>query len=144
MRPCLSLLLAVAACAWLAAILAAPVAAAGTALSAAAYALGSFVCHQQSARSFHMAGAQLPVCARCTGLYAGAAFGVLLLPRWSPTAVPRLRVLLITSAVPMGITWALEMAHLAEPSNVTRALAAVPLGLVVALAVMATAAGRLR
>src|SRR5215510_4200237 len=41
--------------------------------SAAVYQVGSLVCHQLSERSFHVWGAQLPVCARCTGLYTGAA-----------------------------------------------------------------------
>ena len=37
------------------------------------YAIGSLICHQLPERSFHLWGAQLPVCARCTGIYAGAA-----------------------------------------------------------------------
>ena len=45
-------------------------------LAAFIYAFGSLVCHQRPERSFHVAGAQLPVCARCLGIYAGAAFGL--------------------------------------------------------------------
>src|SRR5215213_1015014 len=41
--------------------------------SATIYTVGSLVCHQQAVRSFHLWGAQVPVCARCAGLYAGAA-----------------------------------------------------------------------
>lgn len=138
-------LLTLAACAWLAAVLAAPAAAAGAPLSAAAYALGSFVCHQQSARSFYLAGAQLPVCARCTGLYAGVTCGALLCALWRPMLrFSRLRMLLVASAAPTVITWVGEAVRLAEPSNLTRAIAAAPLGLAVATAVMATASGRLR
>ena len=37
------------------------------------YAIGSLVCHQLPERSFHLWSAQMPVCARCTGIYAGAA-----------------------------------------------------------------------
>src|SRR5258708_27186713 len=37
------------------------------------YAVGSLVCHQLPARSFHLWSVPLPVCARCTGIYAGAA-----------------------------------------------------------------------
>src|SRR5688500_6050025 len=39
------------------------------------YAAGSLICHQLSDRSFHLQGSQLPVCARCFGLYAGGALG---------------------------------------------------------------------
>ena len=37
------------------------------------YGAGSFICHQLPARSFHTWSAQWPVCARCTGIYLGAA-----------------------------------------------------------------------
>ena len=37
------------------------------------YQIGSIVCHQRPERSFHLASLPLPVCARCTGIYAGAA-----------------------------------------------------------------------
>src|SRR6185295_13777249 len=42
-------------------------------LTLAVYGIGSVVCHQLPARSFHLWAAQMPVCARCTGIYAGAA-----------------------------------------------------------------------
>src|SRR5688500_5253677 len=45
-------------------------------LSAAMYAAGALVCHQRPERSFYIEDAQLPVCARCFGLYAGALLGV--------------------------------------------------------------------
>jgi uncharacterized membrane protein len=45
----------------------------GTALVVAVYAVGSVVCHQLPERSFHLWMAQMPVCARCTGIYFGAA-----------------------------------------------------------------------
>jgi uncharacterized membrane protein len=47
-------------------------------LSAAVYLAGRSVCHQRPERSFHAVDSQLPVCARCTGIYAGAPVGVLL------------------------------------------------------------------
>jgi len=42
------------------------------------YAIGGAVCHQLEPRSFHLWGHQMPVCARCTGIYAGAALGAVL------------------------------------------------------------------
>jgi len=70
--------LASAAILWFAAILIAPFAIdsthAATATGAACvYATGSFVCHQRPERSFSLGGRQMPVCARCAGLYAAAA-----------------------------------------------------------------------
>jgi hypothetical protein len=43
----------------------------------AVYALGSAICHQRDERSFHLFAEQFPVCARCTGLYAGAAIAAI-------------------------------------------------------------------
>ena len=40
------------------------------ALAAAVYAVGALICHQRPERSFHWDGAQLAVCARCTGIYS--------------------------------------------------------------------------
>ena len=34
--------------------------------------MGSAVCHQMAERSFIMEGMQMPLCARCTGIYIGA------------------------------------------------------------------------
>jgi len=55
---------------WVLAIVASPVLPAP--LAAAVYLIGSHICHQQADRSFHLFGAQLAVCARCTGIYIGA------------------------------------------------------------------------
>jgi len=46
----------------------------------AVYVIGGFVCHQRSERSFYLWTHQMPVCARCTGIYTGAALTVLALP----------------------------------------------------------------
>ncbi|MBI3491378.1 MAG: DUF2085 domain-containing protein [Acidobacteria bacterium] len=47
--------------------------------AATVYEAGAVLCHQLPARSFHLWSAQLPVCARCTGIYAGAAITSLIL-----------------------------------------------------------------
>ncbi len=41
--------------------------------------LGAGVCHRITARSFTIAGRQLPLCARCTGLYLGVALTMIVL-----------------------------------------------------------------
>ena len=45
------------------------------ALIAGVYAVGSLVCHQLPERSYHLWSAQMPVCARCAGIYFGAVLG---------------------------------------------------------------------
>lgn len=103
----------------------------GDYLSASAYALGALVCHQRPERSFHLAGAQLPVCARCTGLYLSAALGILFVwaRRPSPAApFGRWRAWLLWAAVPTAATLVFEWWRPSGASGALRALAAVPLG----------------
>jgi uncharacterized membrane protein len=122
--------LAVLAIGWLALLIVAPIA--PTAVATWLYAIGSFICHQRSERSFHIEAAQLPVCARCLGIYGGAAVGAAwrLVPGSDPAV--RARPVLIASAVPTLVTLALEWSGLWAASNVVRAAAAVPLGLAAA------------
>jgi hypothetical protein len=79
-RPAAALAIAVAGTLWLLAIWAATLVSprsgiVATSASATVYVAGSLVCHQRPERSFHYHGAQLPVCSRCVGLYAGAYLG---------------------------------------------------------------------
>ena len=39
-------------------------------------AIGYAVCHRLDPRSFHVDGRQLPLCARCSGMYLGAVLGL--------------------------------------------------------------------
>jgi uncharacterized membrane protein len=120
--------------AWLLAILTAPLL--PTALSASVYSVGSLVCHQLPERSFHLGGFQLPVCARCVGIYGGVAIGALGASVMRLTAVPRhARQILILGALPTAITVALESLGLWPTTNIVRAAAGFPLGLVAALVV---------
>lgn len=111
------------------------------------YVLGSVVCHQIAHRSFHLAGAQLAVCARCTGLYLLAPVGVLLALGQSgrrpalaaSVGSGRVRLLLLAATTPTLVTVAAEAAGIGTWSNVARALAALPVGPAVAwTAAMAT------
>jgi uncharacterized membrane protein len=125
--------LTAAAVLWGLLVVAAPYALAhGPALLAlVVYQAGALICHQQSGRSFHLAGMQLPVCARCTGLYLSAAIGaaaVWLARTPNPSVLERSRVILVVAAVPTAATVAVEWVGLAHPSSVPRAIAALPLG----------------
>src|SRR5574341_842745 len=44
--------------------------------------VGYAICHQIGERSFHIAGQQLPLCARCTGIYMGVLTGFTLMTLW--------------------------------------------------------------
>jgi uncharacterized membrane protein len=123
---------------WCVALAAAPVAATATRpesrhLSAALYLAGRQVCHQRARRSFHLRGAQLPVCARCYGLYLSAVLGGAIAWRRPSAARPRRPgVALAVAAAPTGVTLAVEAIGLADPGNLMRAIASAPLGAVAA------------
>ena len=118
------------------------------------YGLGAWVCHQRPDRSFYFWAMQMPVCARCTGIYVGAAGMILvayiarvaaafappsrslrrarrlkpLASAREPVARAKARTLLVAAAVPTILTLAFEWATGIAPSNGWRALAGVPLG----------------
>jgi uncharacterized membrane protein len=122
---------------------------AGARVVAAAYVAGAVVCHQRPERSFHVAGAQLPVCARCTALYSGAAIGMLgyLLTRGRR---PRLIqpapavVWLAVTAVPAAVSVAGSISGVWDGTNVWRAAMSLPLGAAVGAVTAAVLAGDLR
>ena len=120
--------LAIAAGLWFLLLLAAP---------AAMFPAGRFICHQRPERSFFVSGRQMPVCARCTGLYAGAAVAApFALLAASSIASGRARRALLVSALPTAITWLLEFAGGMPFSNVARFAAALPLGFTAAWLVL--------
>jgi uncharacterized membrane protein len=99
--------------------------------------VGALICHQRPERSFFVSGRQVPVCARCTGLYAGAAFAVpLALIAASSIASNRARAIALVASLPTAITWSLEFAGLAQFTNGIRFAAALPLGAAVAWLVL--------
>ena len=102
---------------------------------------GHFICHQRPERSFFIGGQQLPVCARCTGLYLGAALAI---PFAVAAAVAvssrRNRRIFLVAALPTLITWTLEFAGIVPFSNVVRFVCALPLGFVAAWMVFTTVA----
>jgi hypothetical protein len=114
-------------------------------LAAGTYLAGRFVCHQRADRSFHEAAVQLPVCARCFGLYASASAGALIAcavgvlgarrtARSEAITGKRLRGhgrLLVLAAVPTLASVVLEWAGVWRQDPMTRCAAAVPLGIAV-------------
>jgi uncharacterized membrane protein len=112
----------------------------------AVYGIGSVVCHQLPARSFHLWAAQMPVCARCTGIYAGAAIAAVVVltsfDRRLRHDNPRMVVAL--AALPTAATLAYEWTTGVTPSNWIRAVAGACLGAAVAIVVLLHAPERVR
>jgi uncharacterized membrane protein len=133
----LALALTAVALLWVVILLAAPILLARTGPSpplAAVYSAAHLICHQRPERSFTIGGTQVPVCARCSGLYVAGASGALVALLVTAGRVQpgsrRVRLALALAAAPTAITVAAEWLGLASPSNVLRALAALPLGAV--------------
>ncbi len=117
---------------WALILVAAPYAAADGRLlwlTASVYELGSLICHQRAERSFHLAGVQMPVCARCFGLYAAGALGLLAAwgqrRQWSTGTT---RWVLAVAALPIAASVALEFAGAMSTSNAFRCATGLPLG----------------
>jgi len=100
----------------------------------AVYTIGHLVCHQQPLRSFHLWMTSLPVCARCTGIYAGAAVAAVAL-RFVGVREGRPRAVLLAAMLPTAATLVFEWTTGVMPSHWIRALAGVPLGVAVAWAI---------
>lgn len=114
------------------------------ALNGADY-VGYTVCHRITERSFTVAGRQLPLCARCTGIYLGVSlvFAILFLSgrhRWSGT--PRLKLMLALLGLigVMGVDginsylhFFPSAPHLYEPRNWLRLITGTGAGLAMGL-----------
>jgi uncharacterized membrane protein len=135
-----------ASLAWVTMILTAPVALArarAPVLTLAVYHAGSLVCHQRPERSLHLAGIQLPVCARCFGLYLSGAVGLTLASRrrraFSTHAV---RLLLVLAALPIAASVALEWLGGIQTSNIQRLITGLPLGFAAGVVIVRSLSGR--
>ena len=104
------------------------------------YAAGSIVCHQLPDRSFHLWGVQMPVCARCTGIYIGGAVAAIVayatrVRLKADTTYGHARVALLVAALPTAATLLYEWTTGQTPANAIRALAGFPLGAAVVWAI---------
>lgn len=153
-RLCAAGLLCAAAVLWVGCLLATPsLAGDGTpsAVASVTTRLGALICHQQAERSLRVSGAPLPVCARCFGLYAGAALGAGLSLAWllagrvrgrgRRAALPAVRLAIVVSALPTALLWLGEYGLSLSVSGPLRAWGAVPLGVTVAWLAGAAAGG---
>ncbi len=93
------------------------------------HAIGYAICHQIPARTFHVNGTPLPLCARCTGIYLGALMGFVgmtLLGRRRSVELPPTFVLLTLvgfiglmgiDGINSYLTFFPNAPHLYEPQN---------------------------
>jgi len=119
------------------------------------YTMGSFICHQRPERSFHLWSVQLPVCARCVGIYLGASIAATAAvvgaelgrpnvdprpnvegrassaPTSESTVAQRIMIVLV-AALPAIATLVYEWLSGVAPSNTVRAATGVILGMVTA------------
>jgi len=109
-------------------------------MASAIYVAGAVVCHQKPERSFSLAGQPLPVCARCTGIYIGAAVAVIALAGLAGadrsaafrSDVSRARRIGLVALAPTLVTLAWEWTIGTPPSNPIRAAAGMPIGAAIA------------
>src|SRR5215216_6576523 len=121
-------------------------------LIALVYAIGSVICHQRPDRSFFVDGHQLPVCARCSGLYVSGAIGFAAwfvakaVRGWRCASVdPRIALrTIVIAAVLTVLSLAAAAIDVWDGSNVTRAILVLPLGACAGVIVAAVATKDLR
>jgi len=110
----------------------------------AVYGVGSLVCHQRPERSYQLWTAQMPVCARCAGIYFGAVIGAIAGAWRTGGAGARLwrlgpRAILAFAATPTLVTLVYEWTTGDMPAHAIRAAAGVAIGLAAAWLVVAAA-----
>ena len=133
------------------------VSAMAAAVIAAIYTVGSLVCHQLPERSYRLWGAQMPVCARCAGIYLGAALAALSVrpiralgarairasgnsrDSAAGLVLHRSRILLALAVTPTLVTLVYEWSTGDMLSHAIRAAAGIPIGFIVACLVVAAA-----
>lgn len=110
-------------------------------------AIGYAVCHRIDGRSFHIGDRQMPLCARCTGMYLGAMLGLLyqvvIAPRRGRMLSWRAWIPLSLFVVAFGVDGlnsyghlvpGLHLPNLYEPQNWLRLLTGSGMGLVMVIA----------
>jgi len=140
-RPLVFWLLSVAAVALIVSLIViAPVAAARghNEIAEGIYRGFGFFCHQRPDRSYFIEGHKLAVCSRCSGLYAGFAFTLLVYPlvRSLRSAATPPRKFLFLAALPLLIDFSLTFFGIWENTHTSRLLTGVLLGSVTVFYVM--------
>ena len=96
------------------------------------------LCHQLPERSYFIDGHKFAVCSRCTGIYAGFAFTLLVYPlvRSLRSVATPPRSLLILATLPLAIDFSLTFFGIWENTHTSRLLTGALLGSVAVFYVM--------
>ncbi len=78
------------------------------------------LCHGRVERCLELFGATMPICARCTGVYAGMLFGLALVPLLRHLRERTMRVVAIAAVTPLGIDGLTQLTGLRESTNPLR------------------------
>jgi len=117
------LLLLAATSLWCGLILLAPIMArvnGGSFLANGLYSFFGKVCHQIDARSLHIDGEKLAVCARCSGIYFSFLFMLILYPFLPNRRIRNSRLFLLVAIFPMLLDVGLDMTGIHTSTIVTR------------------------
>ncbi len=106
-------------------------------------AVGYAVCHRIDLRSFHLGLRQLPLCARCTGMYLGALLGLVFFALRHPRAGRYPSRSILVFLVLLALAWAFDglnsflsvipgAPHLYAPDNTLRLITGTGIGLALA------------
>ncbi|HJT67719.1 MAG TPA: DUF2085 domain-containing protein [Pyrinomonadaceae bacterium] len=121
-------------------IVVAPLAAASghNEIAGAIYYAFSLLCHQRPDRSFFLDGHKFGVCSRCTGIYFGFTFTLLVYPllRSLRTTATPARKWLLLAALPLAIDFSLTFFGIWENTHTSRLLTGLLLGSVAVFYVM--------
>jgi len=91
------------------------------------------ICHGIPSRCLLLFGVPMPICARCTAIYAGLITGTLLFhlfPRMNEMAA---RVIAIAAALPMALDGGTQLIRLRESTNELRVATGLVAGMALAL-----------
>jgi uncharacterized membrane protein len=122
---------------WVVLIVLAPLAEANNlaGVSSPLYKFFSFLCHQNSARSYALGEHAFAVCSRCFGVYFGLFFGFLVYPflRSIEETAPLPRFWLFAAMIPVAVDWLLGVFGIWENTHLSRFVTGTVLGAVCAV-----------
>jgi uncharacterized membrane protein len=97
------------------------------------------LCHGIIARCLILWGAPMPICARCSAIYAGLVIGSLLFAATWRWIEPRaMRALLLVAALPIAVDGITQAFRLRESTNTLRLATGFPVAVMFALWLLAT------